>query len=125
MAGGSKHFRRLQRLRSSKDFRRLSREGRRVESRSFVVLSAASLPGDTTRARLGITVSRRVGSAVVRNRVKRYVREWFRRRGDRIPKGKDYVVIARRAARELDALRVLRELDSLLEGVCPGGQHAA
>lgn len=47
--------------------------------------------------RLGITVSRRVGGAVVRNRVKRLVREVFRRHRDGIPRG-DSVVIARTGA---------------------------
>jgi ribonuclease P protein component len=49
-------------------------------------------------SRLGITVSRRVGNAVVRNRIKRRVREWFRREKDQFQTGVDLVVIARAGA---------------------------
>jgi len=54
------------------------------------------------RARLGLTVSRKVGNAVVRNRVKRRVREWFRSGGRTPLSGGRLVVIARDAAVELD-----------------------
>ena len=48
-----------------------------------------------TRPRLGITVSRKVGNAVVRNRFKRRVRAWFRARRGELDAGLDLVVIAR------------------------------
>jgi len=52
--------------------------------------------------RLGLTVSRKVGNAVVRNRVKRRIREWFRRERDCFGGAWDVVVIARREAVGLD-----------------------
>lgn len=64
-------------------------------------------------ARLGITVSRRVGGAVVRNRVKRLLRESFRRIKGRFPAGAELVVIARTAAAHADFATVLRELGEL------------
>ena len=51
--------------------------------------------GDGGRTRLGITVTRKVGNAVRRNRIKRLVREWFRQRGDGFG-ACDLVVIAKR-----------------------------
>jgi ribonuclease P protein component len=52
---------------------------------------------------------------VARNRVKRRVREWFRRSRAHLPHGTDWVVIARAGAAELDAATTARELAELAE----------
>jgi ribonuclease P protein component len=62
-------------------------------------------------------VSKRVGGSVVRNRVKRCIREWFRHAREQLPDGSDTVVIARRAARDLSGREVAVALDELLPGV--------
>ena len=70
--------------------------------------------GDPGRARLGITVTRKVGGAVRRNRIKRLVREWFRGRQEEL-KSCDLVVIARRDIPERPDLRTLAaDLDRAL-----------
>jgi ribonuclease P protein component len=116
VAGGSERFRRADRLRSSKDFRRISREGTRMASRSFVLLVADQRPSAPDAApRLGLTVSRRVGGAVVRTRIKRRLREWFRRHRELIPPGKDLVIIARAPAGLASAEELENELASTLE----------
>jgi ribonuclease P protein component len=66
------------------------------------------------RTRLGLAVSRRVGGAVVRNRVKRRVREWFRRSTAVLPEGFDVVVIARAKAATYSTERVREELSQIL-----------
>jgi ribonuclease P protein component len=86
----------------------LGQRGRRYSSRAFVLLVASQEP--SARARLGVTASRRVGNAVVRNRVKRRIREWFRRDGQVLLRGRDLVVIARPAAAALDGTAVSDEL---------------
>jgi len=63
--------------------------------------------------KLGLAVSRRVGNAVARNRVKRHVREWFRRNRDKLPPATDWVVIARKGAAELAAAALASELGRL------------
>ena len=94
------------------------RQGRRAASGAFVILvSPGSDPG---RSRLGLTVSRKVGNAVVRNRVKRRVREWFRREGRVQAQGLDVLVIARAPAAGLPSRETGQELSTLLARVVAG-----
>jgi ribonuclease P protein component len=95
-AGRTGRFTRTDRLLHSREFQHVTRQGRRAASDAFVVL--VTLDGAGGHPRLGVTVSRRVGNAVVRNRVKRRIREWFRRERGRLPAGAEVVVIARREA---------------------------
>ena len=96
----------------------MSRDAARAASRNFVVL-AAWRPNELASegARLGITVTRRVGKAVTRNRVKRQVRECFRRRRRLLDEGLDVVVIARGGAAELLTPEVEAELGGLFGGL--------
>jgi len=61
-----------------------------------------------------LTVSRKVGNAVVRNRVKRRIREWFRCARASFPGSLDIVVIARRQAAELEFRCSCRQLSRLI-----------
>lgn len=80
-------------------------------SRSFVVFMLAN---GLTHSRVGLTTPRKLGKAVVRNRIRRRVREILRRSWDSIPSGKDIVVNPRSnaSAREFDELK--NELLTLL-----------
>jgi len=94
----SRHFRRSQRLLRGADFARLLQQGRRLNGPYF---SLIHLPGDAAGARLGLAVSRRVSpQAVVRNRIKRAVRECFRHRAATLPPV-DVMVLVRPAAASL------------------------
>jgi ribonuclease P protein component len=61
-----------------------------------------------------LVVSRRVGGAVVRNRLKRVIREWFRRSRETLSPNLDVVVVARPAAAALDTREAWRELSALV-----------
>ncbi|RJO63801.1 MAG: ribonuclease P protein component [Myxococcales bacterium] len=87
-------FPRARRMVSRGHFRRVQAEGTKVVTRHFVFL--ASVNG-LDFSRLGLAVSRKVGPAVVRNRVKRVVREAFRLNRPFEGRGVDLVVIPRAA----------------------------
>jgi ribonuclease P protein component len=89
--------RRRGRLSRSGDFDRVYREGRSHANR-FLVLYAfprAESDADDDQVRLGVSVSRKVGGAVERNAVKRALREAFWSLDDTLPRGHDFVLVAR------------------------------
>lgn len=81
------------RLKTRSEYLEVQKNGRRLQTEEFLVL-ALPRPGRPTR--VGITVSRKVASAVGRNRIKRLVREALRRGLDRWPRGWEIVIVARR-----------------------------
>jgi ribonuclease P protein component len=85
---------RRQRLSRSKDFDAVYRQGRSVSTR-FLVLYWFPREEADDEPRLGLAVPKAVGGAVVRNRVKRQLRETWRELGDRVRPGHDYVLVAR------------------------------
>jgi ribonuclease P protein component len=87
------------RLSRSAEFDRVYRRGRSRGNR-YLVLHAFPR-GRDEGPRLGLSVGRKVGGAVERNRVKRVLREAFWRRADELPEDQDYVIVARAEAREL------------------------
>jgi ribonuclease P protein component len=83
-------------VRKRAEFERIQRGGERVQTARFVLILSRN-PADTAPARLGITASRKIGGAVVRNRAKRLVRAAFRETSDLFAPGIDLVVIVRRS----------------------------
>ena len=83
------------RLSRSRDFDAVYRHGRSASTR-FLVLYWFPRDDDAEgEPRLGLAVPKSAGKAVVRNRIKRRLREVWRERLDRVPRGRDYVLIAR------------------------------
>ena len=88
------------RLSRSAEFERVYRQGRSQGNR-FLVLYSFPRGNESREPRLGVSVSRKVGGAVDRNRVKRMLREAFWAVADDLPAGHDFVLVARPEAREL------------------------
>jgi ribonuclease P protein component len=95
------------RLTKRSEFLNVSSGGRRIQTPHYIVISK---PNDKGESRLGITVSAKVGKAVVRNRIKRHLREFFRRHRREIPSPQDIVIIARRGAENLSLEEVTGEV---------------
>lgn len=87
------------RLRKREEFLRIQREGIKVSTEPLLALARRN-PGAVTR--LGVTVSTKVGNAVVRNQIRRRLREIFRRHRHELPQGIDVVLIATSRAGRAD-----------------------
>jgi ribonuclease P protein component len=101
-----------QRLRTPAEFRRVRDVAARAWPHRLLVLYV--VPNDLARTRVGITVSGRVGKAVVRNKVRRRLREALRTRLPRLASGTDVLVVARPPSAAAGWLELCHALDRLL-----------
>ena len=98
------------RIRLRCDFDGVRRFGASARGR---LLTLYARPNGAGRPRLGIAVSKAVGNAVTRNRVKRWIREAFRTGRDAFAGGRDMLVVARGAAAAATSEQIARELCDL------------
>ncbi len=107
-------FPRAARVRRRKEYLAIQNGGRRVAGPTLLLFALSG------GGRIGITVSRKVGGAVLRNRVKRWIRECYRRRRPDFPSGLDLVVVARPGAAAASHAVVCNELTGLVRRLRPG-----
>ena len=100
----------FRRMRKSWEYRLVKQMGCKFNTPHFVLLVFGN---EKISSRLGITVSRRVGNAVQRNRLKRIIREFFRNNRITYPDLHDYSVIARRSSAQLSSSEIYMELNSI------------
>jgi ribonuclease P protein component len=101
------------RLSRSAEFERVYRQGRSTANRHLVLYTFPNMSAQ--RPRLGLSVSRKVGGAVERNRMKRLLREAFARVEAELRPGQDVVVVARPLLGELAEREGLAGVDASLE----------
>ncbi|MEO6472746.1 MAG: ribonuclease P protein component [Aeromicrobium sp.] len=99
------------RMRSSEDFRQTIRSGKRSASPTLV---AHVVPGDAGHTSVGFVVSKAIGPAVVRNRVKRRLRHLMRERLDLLPLGSRIVIRALPRSAQESAATLAGDLDAAL-----------
>jgi len=108
----------MERLRQRADFLAAA-SGSKSTAAAFVL--QARKRGDSGPARFGFTVSKKVGNAVERNRVRRRLREVVRLSGsNRIRAGHDYVLVGRRAALKVPFARIAEDFEGALRRVHAG-----
>ncbi|MDQ4047968.1 MAG: ribonuclease P protein component [Actinomycetota bacterium] len=107
---------RRRRVSRSGEFDRVYRDGRSHASR-YLVVHAFPRPDPDPEPRLGVSVGRKVGGAVERNRVKRLLREAFWKTAPALPAGHDFVIVARPDAGRLAADRGERGITEALAEV--------
>jgi ribonuclease P protein component len=109
--GVGQQFPKSARVLASADYRRITGPGRKTVSPCFLLFVLVGTDG--VGPRLGMTVSRKVGNAVVRNRIKRTIREFFRQNRSRLDPAFECVVIARPRAGRTGGTELTQNLTKL------------
>ncbi|PHK50145.1 ribonuclease P protein component [Staphylococcus edaphicus] len=100
------------RIKKNSDFQFIYKKGKSVANRQFVIYTQPNKELD--HFRLGISVSKKLGNAVVRNRIKRAIRENFKvHKDDILPM--DLIVIARQPAKDMNTLEIQASLEHVLK----------
>lgn len=108
------------RLRKRHEFLALLHRGKSVSDRYFIL---SWMPNGLDRCRLGITITRKVGNAVTRNRLKRMVREFFRCNRSRIKTNLDINVIAKKPAAAITSVKAQASLHALVDRIETAGSR--
>lgn len=119
-------FPRSLRLRKRREFLRIQRYGTKLHLEGFLVfIEQVSTSGELCRERsshtapqprlatlrIGITVTKKIGNAVVRNKIRRWVREAFRRTRCEFPSGLELVFVAKKQVQRLDYAAVCSDME--------------
>ena len=111
-------FTKADRIRHSTEYRLLSKKGKRHFSDCFIIVFRKN---NVSKSRLGITVSRKVGKAVTRNRIKRIIREYFRLNRSVLAGWTDINVIARQSCGRIGSAEIKNHLGSCFEMIVKKG----
>jgi ribonuclease P protein component len=112
-------FPKTERIRKRAEYLRIQGQGRKLFTKSLLAFTTWSAQLPQAPPRLGITVSKRVGVAVVRTRVKRLLREVFRQNKSRLPPGLQLVIVAKAEAAHLDYPRTSAEFLEICRRCAP------
>ena len=136
---GRQRFRKTDRILDPREFTQIIEHGKIVSDQDLVVNArpsrnpvprsafsgqASRFPGQVSCGRVGISIPKKTGNAVQRNRWKRMIREAFRQNRDKFPPGIDWVIRPRRGA-EPDFFRIISSLQRLTERSARGAKPAS
>ena len=101
-----------QRIKKNREFQKVFKDGKSFANRQFIVYRYKK--EGQAEFRIGLSVSKKVGNAVTRNRIKRYIRQTFLELKDDVDQDVDYVIIARKQAATLDFHETKKSLQHVL-----------
>jgi ribonuclease P protein component len=107
-------FKKEDRILKRSEFLELAGSGRKLQNEYVIVFFA---PGRSDRPRLGITITRKVGRAAQRNRIKRLIREYFRLNRQHLKQNWDINIVAKKEAADLSSEKVFSALQELFEKI--------
>lgn len=117
---GRLSFSRADKILKRAEFLHLSRTGMKKHNRYFTIIFS---PGQLERSRLGVTVTKKVGSSVTRNRIKRFSREYFRLNKNSLKGTWDINIIAKKEAAELTSKKAFIFLAELFRKISDQNEH--
>ncbi|WP_144461601.1 ribonuclease P protein component [Siminovitchia fortis] len=100
------------RIKENAEFQIVFKKGKSVANRQFIIYMLEK--EGQAHFRIGLSVSKKIGNAVTRNRVKRYIRQVFHELEEQVSHNKDFVIIARKPAAEMDYHSVKKSLEHVL-----------
>ncbi|MGF2618429.1 ribonuclease P protein component [Rossellomorea vietnamensis] len=106
-------MRKEQRVKKNSEFQEVFKKGTSFANRQFVVYKLKK--EDQQLFRIGLSVSKKIGNAVVRNQVKRYIRQVFLELKDDVKNQYDYVIIARKPAADMEFHEIKKSLMHVLK----------
>jgi len=107
-------FKKKDKILKRREFLQLKKCGKKIQDSNFLVIYSN---GRFEKNRIGITVSKRTGNAVKRNKIKRLIRENFRMNRDKIAEFMDINVIAKKKAGKISADMVFKSLDGIFNQI--------
>ena len=102
-----------QRIKKNEEFQKVFKKGKSFANRQFVIYGLKK--ENQTEFRIGLSVGKKVGKAVTRNQIKRYIRQTFLELKDDVRHDMDYVIIARNPAATLDFHETKKSLEHVLK----------
>jgi ribonuclease P protein component len=97
-------------LSKTNEFKKVFSEGRRIEGKNLIIFISKN---DYNFNRFGIIVKKETGKAVVRNKIKRWLREAFRLINKKLSSGYDIIVLAKNNIRKSDYFEICHDLENL------------
>ncbi len=101
------------RIKKNKEFQEVFKRGKSFANRQFVIYLLKK--EDQAHFRIGLSVSKKLGNAVTRNQIKRYIRQSVLELEDRLQNDKDYVIIARKPAADMGMHEIKKSLEHVFK----------